>query len=274
MIKHLASKQVPKGVREETQLSLQSLVDLINGEILGLRVKKFCPSDYSDAIAKKLLTFASFERYGMGEDVPVQRMGMTLFETENRPELLKRYLSDAIGTIKTFREIVSPYRLPLDDLRLELEELWPEGARIGKLEGNKMLPGIARMFEADASSGLPPHQDILSRDLPRWKKARNMKAQIAANIYLKTPPEGGELELWDYSPTQEEYHLLRNGHHDFLDRKKLPSSNALIKPEVGELILMRSDHVHAVLPSRGGSRVAMSCFIGYYGYEHPLIHWA
>lgn len=256
------------------QLTLTQLLDLIEGRVLAIRVHPFFPVSISEELSSRLLNYARFSRYSMGQDVAVQRMGMTLFEAENCPERLDTYFREALETIRLFRDICFPYLLPLDLLRLSLEEIWPQGAHVEQVDGKKMLPGIARMFESNASEGLPPHQDILSRDLPHMDHAQRLLGQVAANIYIKMPPEGGELELWDYRPSDEEFELIRSGRYDFIDRAKLPEPDVLIRPQAGELVLMRSDYVHAVRPSSKGSRVAMACFIGFYGYDMPLSYWA
>ncbi|MEM6628286.1 MAG: 2OG-Fe(II) oxygenase [Bacteroidota bacterium] len=264
-------KKRVKGVKF---LQFDSLMGLIDNRNLVLRIPGFFPTNYCEMISAKMWEEPTFERYSMAEDVPVRRIGMTLFETEQKKRKLNQYFREAIHTSEKLRSMCAPCLNPLDLLRLRLEEIWPGGAQIMTIRGKKMLPGIARMFEADARGGLPPHQDILGRDMPNLPKEMLPTAQLAANIYLEVAPKGGELELWDFAPSCEEFLTLMDGQYDFLDRAKLPPSEALLKPRMGELIIMRSDKVHAVHPSFGGSRLAMSCFIGYFGIDKPLTYWA
>ena len=271
---HHWGERDPNCVLTTDSLSLEAITSLIRGEKLLLRVKNFYPKELSDELSQRMLEYPLLARYRMGQDVAVQRIGMTLFETENKPEHVEKYYSEAPETTARLREICKPYACPLDLLRLQLEDLWPSGALTENLVGRKMLAGIARMFEADAQEGLPPHQDVLQRDTTVSPRVFELICQLAANIYLKTAPIGGELLIWDASPTLEEFESLRAGRHDFIDIEKLPAPAAVVRPENGELILMRSDYIHAVQPSKGGSRVAMSCFIGYYGDDRPLTYWA
>jgi len=263
-----------KGVHHGGMLSFTKLMDLIHGRDLVLRIPGFLPPCHCQAISEKMRRNAAFGRYSMADDVPVQRIGMTLFETEGQSCKLETYFQEALTTSEQLREMCAPWLTPLDLLRLRLEEIWPEGANIRKLSGRKMLPGIARMFEAHAQGGLPPHQDLLERDLPQEKLQDLPHVQLAANIYVEIAPEGGELELWDFAPGTQEAKEYQCGEYDFLDRQKLPPAQVKIRPRIGDLILMRSDNVHAVHPSLGGSRIAMSCFIGYTGLNHPLTYWA
>ncbi len=48
----------------------------------------------------------------------------------------------------------------------------------------------------------------------------------------------------------------------------------MIQPDTGELLLMRSNRVHAVHPAIGGPRTAMSYVIGYDGPDEPLSFWS
>ena len=265
---------VARKVKQVDYLQFSSVMDLIDGKYLAIRVPNFLPVEHCDSISRQMRRKSSFKRYSMAEDVPVRRIGMTLFETEQKKRKLDQYFKEAIPTSEYLREMCAPCINPLDLLRLRLEEIWPAGAQIMKILGKKMLPGIARMFEANASEGLPPHQDILERDLPNLSSEYLPNVQLAANIYVEVAPEGGELELWDFAPCLEEFQTLLDGQYDFLDREKIPLSAASIRPQKGELILMRSDKVHAVHPSKGGERIAMSCFLGYFGMHKPLTYWA
>ncbi len=262
----------PLAVRHAYSLELTDLVDLFEGKIIALRIATWYPRWLCEKIARRLLRHPGFARYLMAQDVGVQRIGMTLFEAENEAEGLDSYYAKAQGTMWSIRRHCFPYLTPIERLRLELDEAWPAGAMIESLHGRKMLCGVARMFED--SHSLPPHQDVLARDVPESGRAAAMKSQVAINCYIRAPREGGDLELWDVSPTEEEYAELRDGRYDFLDRAKLPPSAAKIRPDTGELLLMRSDRVHSVHPSIGGPRVAMSCFIGYYGEDEPLSFWS
>ncbi|GEM_PF-169449 len=259
-------------IKHALSLELDDLQKLLDGELLAIRIPTWYPRWLCEKIVRRLLKHPGFARYLMAEDVGVQRIGMTLFETENDEAMLDVYYEAAQETMWSIRKYCFPYLTPIERLRLELDELWPQGAFIESLHGRKMLSGIARMFE-DAHS-LPPHQDVLARDVPDSPRATQQKCQLAMNCYIRAPREGGELELWDIDPSAEEFEKLRDGRYDFLDRNKLPPSAAKITPGTGELLLMRSDRVHAVHPSIGGPRVAMSCFIGYSGPGKALTTWS
>ncbi len=263
------------GVVERSELLEKDLVDLFTGKSLMLRIYPFIDEMTCKRWRLPLENSAELGRYSNALDVSVNRIGMTLFETENDAAKMDAYFESALGLYDLIDKIIdSDGSNPLRSLHADLENAWTKGSRVETINGRMMNPGIIRSFEANPEGGLPPHMDALYKDLPMCSEFAEMKSQLAANLYLSTPEEGGELEVWNYTPSLEELETLYSGDYDFIDRNKIPLSPAVVKPRVGELILFRSNCIHCVKPSRGGMRTAASCFIGYYDEEKPLSVWA
>ncbi len=262
-------------VVERTEILQKDIQDLISGKILMLRIFPLVNEMQCMRWRHPLEKSTELGRYSNAVDVSVNRIGMTLFETENCPDKMEKYFQSAQNLHHTIDQIIRTNNSnPLKELHNDLDRAWSSGCEVETLDGKMMNPGIIRSFEADPEGGLPPHMDALYKDLPMCSEFESMKGQLAANLYLSTPDEGGELEVWNFSPSLEELEDLYSGEYDFIDRNKIPMEPAKVKPRVGELILFRSDCVHCVLPSRGGMRTAASCFIGYYNDEKPLTVWA
>ena len=257
-----------------SRLLQQDLLDLLEGEILVLRIYPFVTLDLSQQWVQKVKHHPMFERYSMAPDVGVRRIGMTLFEAQNEADKLEAYYRLAAKTYQTMDELFAPLVNPLKRLHRRIHNNWSAGTKIESVEGRAMNPGILRQFETAASGGLPPHQDVLQRDLPDCRSARQLRGQLAANLYLELPRQGGELEVWDFAPSSREVEMLYTGHHDFIQREQLPFEAIRIKPRPAELILFRSDCVHAVRASKESERTAVSCFVGYYGVDKPLTFWS
>jgi CRP-like cAMP-binding protein len=255
-------------VREE--LVLSDLRDIIEGRVLAVRVPGWYTSRQSQQLCRRLLRHPGFSRYSIAPDVGVQRVGYSYFETRGDTQRLDHYFDQAVPTIAEIRRVCAPLLIPIDRLRLELDERWPGGAGLASLGGRKMFVGTSRLFEDGHC--LPPHQDVLARETDD-EVAKRLLAQMTVNVYLRTPRGGGELEIWDLIPNDEQVAELYTGDYDFLDTSKLPPSAALIKPGVGELILMLSSRIHAVRASSGGPRVSMSCFVGSTGESERLVLW-
>ncbi len=260
-------------VRMTNELVQQDLIDLLHGKILALRIPTFESESICKKWQEKLSLNGRLNRYSNALDVPVNRIGMTLFETENKPEKIIQYLKEGQKTRSTIRKIFGRIN-PLEQIFKKLSSGWTSGYEIQKMAEKCMNPGIIRSFESSAKGGLPPHVDSLLKDLPDSDEFSDMKVQLAANLYFDVSETGGELELWDYAPTSSELEELYTGDYDFIDKEKIPVNPCRLQPQKGELILFRSNCIHSVTNSQGGTRSAASCFIGYYDENKPLTVWA
>jgi len=266
------TQQYPLSLSTPT-LQLEGLLLLLQGGILAYRIPGFLPSGLCQYWQKPLQQSKAFTSYTNAPDVPVHRVGMTLFEAANRPELLAEYFQVGQNTFAAIESLFDGGN-PLRVLQHQLQNIWPAGGERQTWQNREMSPGIIRSFKANPTGGLPPHVDTLLKDLPSSKAAATIERQLAANLYLEKPDAGGELHIWDFEPTPYQQRLLLKGHYDFFDERKLPGRPLIIKPQVGELILFRSSCVHAVAPIKQGRRTTTSCFVGYYGQANPLRFWA
>jgi hypothetical protein len=247
---------------------------LLRGDRLALRVPQFADEPARRHWKRALKDPSRFSRYANAPDVEISTVGMTLFETQNEHERLQAYFQVAEQFEERMARLFSPRPSPFALIQRRLADLWPAGGQPGMLHGRAMCPGIIRKFEQANSDGLPPHQDMLHKDVsPSNEAASDLQAQVAVNLYIEVPERGGELELWDVRLSDEEREALLSGEHDFIDRSVLPEPEAL-RPRDGELILFRSDRVHAVRGMRRENRMAASCFLGYYGNDEPIRYWA
>lgn len=257
----------------ENVLSLESLSKLIHGEILGIQV----PGYYAESKCKRLAHLLT-EQLG-----PEGRSSGGIYESDvdsfwntlEKPELRIKYLSGSIPTMRRARQLMVDHLYPSDLFRLELDELWPAGATLMRIDGSPMLFGITRRWK-EGSEGLP-HQDILWREYDNQSATLKQRSQLGINIYLTCPEEGGELETWDYSIPDEQYqsYLKKGIKHSYgFDRKDLPEQSFFIKPQIGDLILINTTKIHAIRKTKKGERITVSGFVGYFGDDQSLRLWS
>jgi hypothetical protein len=275
MITNTLTGQLAVRARLSEALSPALVEALADGEVLAVVVAGFTAPDACALLSERLIRDHRLGGYGTDDGAAsIKKIGIPLFEVAGGdPARRERYYTVALQTIRALRSMSRPAVYPMDDLRLALQEQWPEGADFERLHpGKTMFVGMPRVFEAQ--SGALPHVDRLAWDVPDVGAARTMLAQIAANVHLRTADSGGEVELWALEPDRAEYERLRLAGSYGLDRELLPPPDAVVTPRVGDLILFNSNRVHAVRPCQGGPRVTVSCFIGYRGPSRPLTYWS
>ena len=194
---------------------------------------------------------------------------------------LDRYYTQAVPAIQAIRSCFAPHVNPIDALRLQLDEQWPTGAHVERLDGERgaMMVGLVRVIPPHKT--VLAHQDHLDWDMhgsPLFAQSsvlqQPLAAQLTANVYLQMPAEGGELCLWSSTCSRAEYDDLSDGDYGVRDAEaKLGPPDVVLRPEVGELILFNSNRFHSI---RKGSeeRVSISSFIGYRGTQQPLTMWS
>lgn len=260
-------------IKSVSQLHQNDINQLVQDELIALRVHPIASHECCKQWQADLLSKGNLSRYSNATNVEVNRIGMTLFETENKPDKVDQYLKEGQRTLEAVESIFGSDN-PLQLIWNSLSSSWPKGSEVQFYKQQSMNPGIIRSFESSETGGLPPHIDSLLKDLPDSNEFDELQAQLAANLYFELSEEGGELELWDFKPDPDSLETLYTGDYDFIDTNKIPVKPHILKPRLGELIIFLSSCVHSVKRSLNGRRSAASCFIGYYGENKPLTVWA
>ncbi|KQZ15151.1 MULTISPECIES: 2OG-Fe(II) oxygenase [unclassified Mesorhizobium] len=248
------------------ELTPDSIRKLVAKEIDVIHVPGFYPRDISLKFAEKIAANSKLEAYKT--QTALKRLGMGYVDVGQDAGNAIRYHDEAIQAVWDIRNLMYPYITPLDHLRLMLEEIWPAGSNIESIDEHKCFVGTCRVIDPGAK--MLPHSDRLGRMLINGES--DLTGQLAVNIYLKMPQEGGEIELWLREPTpdQDKEMVISDG----LDRTVLGEPPLLIRPEQGDLVIFNSQLIHGVTPGKGSDRVTMSSFIGYRGDEAPLTYWS
>lgn len=199
----------------------------------------------------------------------------------------KAYFDGALACMRELREGISsrdaglageggaehastlPVLGPLDKLRLELDEIFPQGATVTKhpKDGRPFVAGLARVMQGPTRhlEGFIHCDDIhpLSPD----------EGLFSANLYLQLPGTGGgELLIYDLE-VRSRFEFYQNAStlallttageagQDIL-RARLPKPK-MIKPAAGDLILICAQRPHAVAGFPLGTRVSIQSFISH-----------
>jgi hypothetical protein len=257
-------------VIESSRLMFGDLHSVLTGEAQVLRVSDFYDKRSAEQIADRMQESSLRKAYANAPDVGV--IGKPYIECQDSAEAALEYRTRALPSIWALREIARPYLPPADLLRLWLDDVWPKGATLATIEGQRAFCGLVRMF--GAGTGSEPHMDVLEWDLTQNPPDIVLSGQLAANIYCKMPDEGGEIDLWPVTLTRQEYEDLRIPNSYGVRVEELGLEPVCIRPAAGELILFNSRLVHAVRAGTGGVRVTSSCFVGFTSDANPLQMWS
>lgn len=262
------------GTLECTEITQESLLQLTTGEAIAIVVRGYSSAEQCEQAVERLFADTRYKEY---DNLPgVHMWGLNSSESLPDPDRKKKYFADAMPTVRALRSIWAPHLSPIDRLRLELQESWPAGANLKYFDGQGLFVGQARVF---GERGALPHQDYMPWELASLRgdagQASGIQAQLTANIYLQAPDRGGEVQLWSVGYDHAEYVGLREQPGvPGLDRARIPEPTVQITPEPGMLLIFHATRLHAVLPSEGRPRVALSCFIGVRGEDESLTYWS
>jgi hypothetical protein len=219
-------------------------------------------------IGEKILGHG-FERYLNAPSIG--RIGMAFYEAENQLPRIADYFESAFDNIEVLRRRCEPYLSPIDRLRCVLDEAWPAGANLETLYGRKMYVGLSRVMRPGVR--FLAHHDIFAKDAPDSFRAVSLQAQLAANIYLNMPSDGGALQLWQNKLSSDTFDAMRGDSYG-IEPALLGPPDVEVRPEPGDLLLFNSRCMHAVTPGSDDVRLSLSCFVGYRGPASPLSFWS
>lgn len=260
-----------KVIETSVSVTRNHVLQLIHEDVVALRVKDFFHADACEKITDNLLNSPLYGKYANAPQIG--RVGKAFFETIESKGSLMNYFSQSTEWLRVMREACEPFQIPIDKLRLQLDECWDGGANLARLNGCPMYAGLIRVFEPNAFA--EPHQDHLDWDASIHEIYGDAiySKQIAANVYLHMPQSGGELVIWPHSLSRIEYEARRIPGSYGVDISGF-SDPLVIKPEVGELILFNARNTHRVDAPTAGKRVTASVFVGYRGDHQHLSLWS
>lgn len=280
-----------------SKLEVSHLKMLFNHEVTAIQIKSFYPPFYAEALGREIANDAKSEAenwkiitqqgnletsdvYTFGDHVPFN-IATAMNKTDdyfngvqNQLRKQRRRLIDVNGGIE-------PRLYPLDQLRLELDDVWQGGAGLARDKITKRPLGC----------GLPR----IMMGPTRWKKGfvhadeycpiRLGQGLFSGNIYLNLPTNEsnqneGHLHLWNLNIFSDkdwyENHqtLKAMTMQDAEMQAKLRS--ALGEPlkifvEPGDCVLLCVQKPHAAVGFMNGSRVSLQCFLQYNGMDERLL---
>jgi len=249
------------------RFNAREIQDLADKKILAIRIPSFCESIVCDHVMQKL---GRVEGEGYRVEPQFRKIiGGALFDGADDPAALEQYFKNVPVWYGETRTIFHPHTSPAEHARLYLQEVWPYGSVVQRIGGRLTFVGLIRGFREGGEAR--PHQDMTNWDLPSLEDAQTLKTQISCLTYFACAEEGGELELWGREiEDRKEYAETQDPGDYGLRRDLIGEPDAMLRPQIGELIMFNARRIHGVREVKRGVRFSQSFFIGYRGSDYPL----
>ncbi|MEV4169223.1 hypothetical protein [Nonomuraea sp. NPDC049709] len=233
------------------------IADLLAGRCTAIRVSGFMPEAQCEEILQALLR-AEFDSYGTERVYPsVMRFGVGVSDHRHEGKVTGSYWPAIEASRKAWSDLALPFD-PWEFCRTGLASHWPGTVAVGRREGREMEPGVAR----EANQGFQVHFDDVTREFSERLLDANLVAQLAFNLYLSVPEEGGETIIWRHrwQPADEAHRLPRS--YGYAQTVVGDAEQLEIKSVKGEALLFDPRLFHAVRPSQGERRIALGFAVG------------
>ena len=283
-------------VSSSSGLNSQDLAQLFQHQAVAVHVKQFYPKALAIQLGKELaqekskaknwkistsrgLESSDVHTIGIPYNIAVSQNQISEYFEGVIPEIQKRRYSFQ----NHHHEAESrPCLYPLDLLRLELDEVFPGGARLARQSANGGLP---------RAPGLPR----IMKGPTRWKEGfihvdemgplNTTQGLFSANVYLQLPGENttsatpvlniwplGIRSRWDWYRNA----ILLSGLSSQDPEDQIGLRNALGTPvqiavEPGDLVLLCVQRPHEAIGFQHGTRVSLQCFLQYSGMDQQLL---
>jgi hypothetical protein len=234
---------------------------LLSGRILAIRALDFFSPTIAYKAAEQIAVCSELSYYSNA--AMIAKVGLAYFETIDGELSKREYFERAATFQKQVDAFFYPDSSPAERMRAFLDRSWPFGCRVLRNNiGNEFFYGLLRIFKGSEA--------ITHVDRIEWDDhtINQPLAQIALNTYIGIPDDGGELALWNFSPSKEFYESAGKAYG--IDESLLQRAPDLtIAPSIGELIVFDSRRLHAVRKGVG-TRITCSCFALLFDSKGPL----
>jgi hypothetical protein len=249
------------------ELGAKSFLALRNGEITAIVLDDVVSREECEKACRILRVLTEQTTYLWNSDLRV--LGVSVGEAHESAEALERYLEGAEHTVNTAREVIFAGVTPVDRIANRMAQIWQPGLRIPFLNDRPFLCQILRRWKTGGSAH--PHLDQSRTEL---LKRFAIEKRYGVNVYVEMPTEGGAIEFWNRTMTDEEYVRLKRPDYG-LNRDVLGPPDLTIRPRRGQAILFDAFKPHAVEAVGGtGERVTNACFFGFSGEASAMFQFA
>jgi hypothetical protein len=268
-----AAKQLRRdgaGVAVVDRLTASLVSDLANEKLCAIHVRGFFPKAVARRAARTLSALGRHQVWvvaGRKTDTTFN-IGLPRQYADASKAAAARYRREAKRANAAIRAAFAPSASPLDLLRVQLDELWAKGARLGRFEGDAALAGLVRtVAPSTLLPGMAGERGVIHMD--DLHRKRGDEHRLSSNLYLQMPSMGGSLSIWDVAVSEANQrnlvHRLCSGLGFEVGSQEILHV-ALTRPHVidaqpGDLVLLDTARPHAVGGFTRGTRMSLQSWV-------------
>jgi hypothetical protein len=207
--------------------------------------------DFMAAFDSVLLDLYDQRRY----ERPIGRLGPVLNEFACSTELPAKYWQLA-RSAESYWSGISAARNVRAACRRHLVDVWGTGVETAVIGDRPIFWGIVR----EAGAGTLIHWDEVVRERPLMPMHEIAVAQLACNVFISVPEQGGATSVWRHRwQPEDERHRRRFG---YTEATVATHPKIMVAPGLGDAVFFDSRNYHRAEGGAGGRRVSLSFFVG------------
>lgn len=252
-------------VQQTSRLERRNLMDLASGLTGAVLVKGFANSRSCAALIDRLgddvLVPYDPNRYV----IPAARMGPVINEFNESGYLKPEYWPEAKAAEVFWSGQNEHFRAAC--IR-KIGVAWGGRVEIASVRSKPLFYGIVR----ESGNGTLIHWDEVTREFHADLLDAPPIAQIAFNLFLRMPLEGGQTSIWRHRwDPRDEAHRVGFGYE--ASGTVADCQHIEVRANEGDAVLFDPRNFHAVRPGSQGQRLAIAFFIGVTSHG-SLIIWS
>ena len=227
----------------------ETLRALIDNRVPAVSMSGFATPAEVEALARELTEHSLRTR----SITQVTRLGISQYQ-QGLCGSKQEYFDTARSIAPAFRAIFERSLSPVDRFLSRLRELGFDADVMAEPGFGSYWAGTGKLRNGFS----PIHVDFAPQDSEGWAIGESV-AQLAWNFYLRVPPTGGELLVWDklWLP-EHDVHQVSDSYY-YTDEAVEGVARLEFPVEAGQVVILNSRNFHAVAESE--DRLAFGSFI-------------
>ena len=237
--------------------------NIINGENPALILKNFYDKKSCNIASSNVKNYSTHSH----EEGVIKKIGIFLSAYLQRPD---EYFDLVQSEQKNVNAIFNSLEDPIEKIKSLLSESLRLKVEIANQNNMLYSAGVIRIHEVGDYA--PIHRDNANFEARNFTVSK-YDSQISCVLHLKAAKAGGEIKIYKqfWEKRDEKF---RNPGFGYSNNVLSTKENVIVKPEVGDLIIINPLYYHEILPVKESNRISLGSFLGFSKNLSSAIMWA